>query len=101
MTVTKIATCCYCGSHAALSLMGGQRHELACATCGAPVSRLKQLPLARAVPDKRPELRSFGRTTASAADPRARKKTRKVKKGKSLARKAFSELWDVVEDIFD
>ena len=101
MPVTKIATCCYCGSHAALTLAGSQRHELACATCGAPLRRLKQVPLAEPVRPARPAPRHVGLTSASAADPRARKKSGKKKKTKSFARHALGELWDVVEDIFD
>ncbi len=49
---TKIATCCYCGSRAALTLDEG-RHELACASCGAPLRDLKMLPKAAdAAPDR-------------------------------------------------
>lgn len=40
---TKIATCCYCGTRAALILTGQVRHELSCATCGAPLHDLKML----------------------------------------------------------
>ena len=101
MPTTKIATCCYCGSHAALSLAGGQRHELACATCGAPVSRLKQLPLQQAAPRPVAAAPARPRTSAAMADPRARKAPKKRKKSKSFARKAWGEIWDVVEDIFD
>lgn len=39
----KIATCTYCGSRAALTLGGSERHELACGTCGAPLHDLKAL----------------------------------------------------------
>jgi hypothetical protein len=39
----KIATCCYCGSRAALFLGGEDRHELACSNCGAPLHELKML----------------------------------------------------------
>ena len=33
---TKVATCCYCGTKAALVLRGEKRHELTCSSCGAP-----------------------------------------------------------------
>ena len=36
----KIATCCYCGTRAALQLRGDVQHELACASCGAPLHNL-------------------------------------------------------------
>ena len=39
----KIATCCYCGTRAALVLTGRDRHELACSSCGAPLHDLKML----------------------------------------------------------
>ena len=39
----KIATCCYCGTRAALILRGKERHELACSTCGAPLHEMKML----------------------------------------------------------
>ena len=41
---TKIATCCYCGTRAALVLTGKHRHELSCSGCGAPLHDLKMLP---------------------------------------------------------
>ena len=44
---TKIATCCYCGTRAALVLSGKTRHELACSSCGAPLHELKKLPCDR------------------------------------------------------
>ena len=99
MPQTKIATCCYCGSRAALSLTGETRHELACGTCGAPISRLKML-RKDAEPAPSPAPRSSARTapTARQADSRARKKP---KKKKSLSRKMLGEVWDVIEDIFD
>ena len=40
---SKIATCCYCGSRAALVLKGKVRHELACSNCGAPLHEMKML----------------------------------------------------------
>ncbi len=101
----KIATCCYCGARTVL-VLDQSRHELACASCGAPLHQMKLMPVARAAPKKqafqapcfvKPQKRpvrdnrkgwnSYGK---------ARKKGRK-----SLSRKVFEELWDVVEDIFD
>ena len=61
MPVTKIATCCYCGTRAALVLSGRERHELACSNCGAPLHDLKMLP-------KRADA-GAGRTSASTATP--------------------------------
>jgi hypothetical protein len=39
----KVATCCYCGTRAVLTLAGRGRHELACRSCGAPLGELKRL----------------------------------------------------------
>ncbi|MEL7098707.1 MAG: hypothetical protein AAGM84_07760, partial [Pseudomonadota bacterium] len=40
---TKITTCCYCGTRAAL-VLDKSRHELTCSSCGAPLHDLKRLP---------------------------------------------------------
>ena len=103
MTGTKIATCCYCGTRAALVLRGRERHELACSSCGAPLHNLKMLPkpvetVARPTPVPLPRegashLRAMSRTRP--------KRQEKRRKSKSFARKALSEIWDVIEDIID
>ncbi|XOY55465.1 MAG: hypothetical protein ACMUJK_11980 [Rhodobacterales bacterium] len=57
MAGTKIATCCYCGTRAALVLRGHDRHELSCSNCGAPLHVMKMLPATKAPapePHKRP-----------------------------------------------
>ncbi|SLN40897.1 hypothetical protein [Roseisalinus antarcticus] len=101
MADQKIATCCYCGTRAALVLRGTERHELSCASCGAPLHDMKRL---KAV-DREP----VRRTAPAATPPRPghpargqvwRGKKKKSKK-KSLKARAFGELWDIVEDIFD
>lgn len=101
MGATKIATCCYCGTKAALVLRGKDRHELSCSNCGAPLRALKMLPLH---PD---------RSTAPAATParpaqgarkrpeRAVSRPKKRRDKNSLPRKMLSGLWDVLEDIVD
>lgn len=58
--ITKIATCCYCGSRATLTLSGSTRHELACASCGAPLHEMRQIkkevrPVARHKKTSRPQ----------------------------------------------
>lgn len=103
---TKIATCCHCGTRAALTLERG-RHELSCASCGAPLHDLKALPVKPAAPrpavsHQRP-VRSFpagpgGKKTKKAKPPR---KSKKVKKRKSLLSRVAEEVFDLVEDIFD
>ncbi|MCA8884080.1 MAG: hypothetical protein KDA50_10110 [Rhodobacteraceae bacterium] len=85
---TKIATCCYCGTRAALTLKGGERHELSCATCGAPLHNLKGL-----------KLSDLPQTSARPSHGRG--KPGKRRKGKSLRRKLFSSAVDMIEDLLD
>lgn len=90
----KIATCCYCGTRAALSLKGKERHELACSNCGAPLHEMKML-RTDATGDRelvrRPKRHDDGYS----------RKPRKSKKQKSLAQRIMGEAWDIAEDIFD
>ncbi|WP_281984078.1 hypothetical protein [Thalassorhabdomicrobium marinisediminis] len=108
MPVTKIATCCYCGTRAALRLRGAERHELSCASCGAPLRNMKEMPVARAAGQ------STGKPARNPAKPVAapsakrsrpdRTETRNPKKRrnrKGLWRKIAEEVWDEIEDIFD
>ncbi len=103
MGAVKVATCCYCGTKAALVLKGKSRHELACSSCGAPLHRLKMLPNA-------PRGATASATTPARPAPRIDPAhgvkpsgwgKKKKKKRKSLGRKAFEEIWDALEDIFD
>ncbi|SFM43064.1 hypothetical protein [Shimia aestuarii] len=92
---SKIASCCYCGTRAALVLRGETRHELACASCGAPLHDLKQMP--RPTGDPQP--------ARPAAAPALRRKV-KSKKNKSKKRRSrrsdwIEDIFDVIEDIFD
>ena len=100
---TKIITCCYCGTRAALVLKGKTRHELSCASCGAPLHDLKMLRKDR---DGVRELVSsnHGRgAVTSKIKEKHRKPVRPVKKKrrKGLVKKIFEEAFDVIEDIFD
>ncbi|MEP3334260.1 hypothetical protein [Sedimentitalea sp.] len=90
---TKIATCCYCGTRAALVLSGDVRHELACSACGAPLHDLKMLRKDRSG-DR--EL-----TPRKTAKPTKVRKSKSRKKRKSVFSKLFDEAFDVIEDIFD
>ncbi|MEL7150111.1 MAG: hypothetical protein AAGK71_05225 [Pseudomonadota bacterium] len=92
----KIATCCYCGTRAALTLRGKERHELACSNCGAPLHEMKMFRRdmdserdVRGTPPKRQEVRY---------DTKRRKKKKKTK---SLSRRFMEEVFDVAEDLFD
>ncbi|MGV6805225.1 MAG: hypothetical protein ACWA49_13575 [Ruegeria sp.] len=89
-TPHKIATCCYCGTRAALVLKGRQRHELSCSSCGAPLHDLKMLPRKK-FSDPQP------RKPVQSRAPQ--KKPRRKKKG--LFTRVLDEAWDVIEDVFD
>lgn len=104
---TKIATCCYCGTRAALVLKGKVSHELACASCGAPLHDLKMLRVdamditafSRKAPKRKAEPRSV---IPKPVWKQKRKRPKKVKKRrKSMAKRFFDEAFDVIEDIFD
>ncbi|WP_171210713.1 hypothetical protein [Ruegeria sp. HKCCA5426] len=91
-TPSKIATCCYCGTRAALVLKGKQRHELSCSSCGAPLHDLKMVPK-RKLSDSKP--------VRNAAKTQHPYKSKKKKRKKGLFSRVLDEAWDVVEDIFD
>jgi hypothetical protein len=83
----KIATCCYCGTRAALVLAGGGRYELACRSCGAPLTELKCLKAAHPADRLR------------VVPSRVRRKEPVRRKG--LLRRAWEEALDEIEDLFD
>jgi len=97
MTVTKVATCCYCGTKAALVLRGKERHELSCSACGAPLHALKILPQQAKQPKPRSAVSHRPKPAKHAAPSRPGKR----KKRKSFKKRIWEEVWDVVEDIFD
>ncbi|UWR00724.1 hypothetical protein K3729_08155 [Rhodobacteraceae bacterium S2214] len=103
MTITKVGTCCYCGTKAALVLRGSERHELSCSTCGAPLHALKILPQRAAEPARLKAVshRPKPQKVRDYENAKHRVKPGKRRKSKSLGRKIWSEVWDVVEDIFD
>lgn len=95
---SKIVTCCYCGSRAALVLRGKERHELACSTCGAPLRELKML-RRDAIGD-----RELVRNSPIRAENGTRKSARKApkkKRRKSLSQRFLDEIKDAADDIFD
>lgn len=100
---TKIATCSYCGARTMLVPTAREGHELACASCGAPIHELKWLksPTKDRKKDKRaapapskprhPDYRDY--------DKYAYKRRKKRKK--PVWKKALGEAVDLIEDIFD
>jgi len=104
---TKIATCCYCGTRAALVLQGRESRELACSSCGAPLHALKSLRADAVDPDAHRSPRKGRRKSApdkpamrTAVWERALAKPKKRKR-KSPMRRLFGEFVDLVEDILD
>ena len=101
--MTKIATCCYCGTRAALVLKGRERHELSCSACGAPLHEMKMLRADH--PQGGDVVRPSPLRTASAAGPARMPKhdprRRKVKKRKGFGRRLLEEAFDLIEDILD
>lgn len=125
MQSVKVAKCCFCGTRAALVLRSAGRQELCCQSCGAPLHNLKRLKVdegssapARAVPvpGASSHARAMSRRDSgpksvprrypeydSRSDDRSdhgRKASRSRPK-KSMSRKIFGAIWDVVEDIID
>lgn len=103
MSYTKIATCCYCGTRAAMVLRGETRHELACASCGAPLHNMKQLKVGTPGRKTRPPEPARPTATAKPGKPDKPYKSskKKKKKKKSLTHRLFDEAFDLLDDIFD
>ncbi len=112
---TKIATCCYCGTRAALVLEGG-RHELSCGTCGAPLHLMKAMPVSSQV--QSPVSGAQAVKIAPGTEKRRKNKVKKSKeradltpsfglmgkpaKGRKMSgKKLLGKLWEAVEDVFD
>ena len=100
---TKIATCCYCGTRAALVLKGKDRHELACSGCGAPLHDLKALrpPEARSGPRELVKPSRSRRTVETRPKPGKYKKSKKKKKNGKRFGDFLEDAFDAIEDIFD
>ena len=98
MVAQKIATCCYCGTKAALVLRGKVSHELSFGSCGAPLHDLKRLPVEphAKMPKKRPTDPWHPVSQKLVKKVKSQMKPKK-KKGSSFMKAAF----DVIEDVFD
>ncbi|WP_353309570.1 hypothetical protein [Shimia sp. NS0008-38b] len=110
---TKIATCCYCGTRAALVLRGDLRHELACSNCGAPLHNLKVMPalgpgaapahFSHPIQRKKTKAQSKSKRAAHShwEDHKARRSKTSRKKRTSRVKDWVEDVFDVIEDIFD
>ncbi len=100
MPQTKVATCSYCGTRAALVLRGTDRHELSCSACGAPLHDLKMLKADH--PNRSAAERPFkGKTRKPRHPHRDNRKKDKRRRRSGFGYWLAEELFDVVEDIFD
>jgi hypothetical protein len=98
---TKIATCCYCGTRAALVLNGKDKHELACSSCGAPLHMIKHLPLQKSEPAYSSPKKKAKKYRPPLADGRSHKPTKRSKKKGWKSSWFWEEAFDLIEDIFD
>lgn len=96
----KIATCCYCGSRAALVLSGKVRHELACSNCGAPLHELKML-RTDARGDRELVRPSSIRSPKKPSKGHRAPKSKPRKGKKSMNRRFKGSIWDLAEDVFE
>lgn len=97
----KIATCCYCGTRAALVLTGTDRHELSCATCGAPLHDLKMLRVDHTRDRARVKPSPLHRWEEAPAQAQRPSPPRPKKRRKGFKRRFLEEAFDLIEDIFD
>lgn len=112
---TKLATCSYCSARTMLVPSARDGHELACASCGAPLHEMKWLrspgPAPVTARGRKKETGyipgvhgpehgpSYGSQKRRAAPPGYDKRRKKRKK--PMWKRALSEAVDVIEDIFD
>ncbi|MEM9968810.1 MAG: hypothetical protein AAF755_12015 [Pseudomonadota bacterium] len=99
---TKIATCCHCGSTTTLQVDKGL-HALSCASCGAPLRNLKMLPKSKRK-SKHAVSHQFPGTYKSVAEHSLEPKRAKPRKRKTRSKwfkSIASDVFDLVEDIFD
>ncbi|MFY0623551.1 MAG: hypothetical protein JXQ89_17860 [Pelagimonas sp.] len=100
MTNTTIASCCYCGARTALVLTP-DRHELCCASCGAPLHNMKRLKEDAEHPSGKVKTKKLKKTKAAKVGYGKPSKVKKKKKSKSFTKSLFGEAFDLIEDIFD
>ena len=99
MHTTKIATCCYCGARTVLQLTARDGHELACASCGAPVHEMKPLRTDRSKSRQAPK--GYIEDIHGPAKGQKSSKKKKKRKGGGGLWRVLEEVVDVVEDIID
>ncbi|MEM9715285.1 MAG: hypothetical protein AAF826_02090 [Pseudomonadota bacterium] len=103
--LTKIATCCYCGSRTVLRL-DMAKHELTCRSCGAELHNMK--PLKKQAPEtakprkpKRPMPKATFETPQYERPKYEKPKKRKRKKRRFDFGDILEDVFEEVFDIFD
>ena len=94
--VTRMGTCCYCGSRTLLELTARGGHELACGACGAPIHQMKGIRS-----EKRKAKHDRPHTNTPIGYPGHGKNKPSKKKGKSSRKKKSKGFFDVLDDVFD
>lgn len=97
---TKIATCCYCGTRAAL-VLHGSRHELACSNCGAPLHDLKGIKSETRGKSSVHSTPWHERPSGPKSAYKPKKQKKRKNKKKSVSGWVASEAFDFLEDLFD
>lgn len=100
MHTTKIATCSYCHSRTVLQLTARDGHELACASCGAPIHEMKPMRATRGGDNASRKRAPQGYIEDIHGPARGYAKKNKKRK-KSGFWRVLEEVVDVVEDIID
>lgn len=102
---TKIATCNFCGTRAAMVLSGQGRHELSCSACGAPLHDIKMMPAGKPRKKDRGDYGISHRAEPKPSHPSKYEKKREKdlrKRAKKQRKRSFwGEAFDILEDIFD
>ncbi len=102
--VTRMGTCCYCGSRTLLELTARGGHELACGACGAPIHVMKGVKTETAAKPKKAKPTGRAATGAAAGmamGSAAKAKAKAVKKGKKSVKRKAKGVFDLFEDVFD
>jgi len=101
MHTQKIATCCYCGARTILQLTARSGHELACASCGAPIHEMKPLRTDRGKKADHDDRAGYRKKKGFHDKHHAYADKNRKKRKRSTLWRVLEEVVDVVEDIID
>ena len=109
MSGATLITCCYCGAQDIFKIHKGQRRQLACLSCGAPMRKMTAVKTSDAVarPSAKPPHQSDPKSDYKAKYEKYKSKYQKTKHHAAYHKKRkkkkgwMAELWDDLDDIFD